>query len=96
MDMYFISSPNRSNSNYPYGVYKLDLVTCETPKLIYGMDRDEKIKRMYGSSEISYTFLDAICLTIADGKLYVHKGFLTDDYSNPVYDRVYSMDEIPL
>lgn len=41
------------------------------------------MKRMYGSSEISYTFLDAICLTIADGKVYVHKGFLTDDYSNP-------------
>lgn len=95
-NMYFISSPDRSNSNYPYGVYKLDLATCETPKLIYGMDRDEKIKRMHGSSEISYTFLDAICLTIADGKVYVHKGFLIDAHSSPVYDRVYSMDEIPL
>lgn len=95
-NMYFISSPDSRNSNYPYGVYKLDLATCETPKLIYGMDRNEKIKRMHGSSEISYTFLDAICLTIANGKLYVHKSFLIDSHSSPIYDRVYSMDEIPL
>lgn len=95
-NMYFISNPDKDNSKYPYGVYKLNLTTRETPKLIYEMDKNEKIKRMYYNSEISYTFFSVICLTVASGKLYVHKRFNIDDLHSSAYDNVYSIDEIPL
>jgi hypothetical protein len=96
-NMYFISNPDSNNSKYPYGVYKLNLTTRGTPKLIYELSRSEKITRtFYGKLEASYTFARAICLTIANNKLYVHKQFNVDKYSSDVYSLVYSIDEVPL
>ena len=96
-NMYFISNPDSHNSKYPYGVYKLNLTTRGTPKLIYEMSKSEKITRIfYGKIEASYTFIGAVCLTIANNKLYVHKQFNVDKYSSDVYSLVYSIDEVPL
>ena len=96
-NMYFISNPDSHNSKYPYGVYKLNLTTRGTPKLIYEMSKSEKITRIfYGKIEASYTFIGAVCLTIVNNKLYVHKQFNVDKYSSDVYSLVYSIDEVPL